>query len=218
MKARRAHPSLFIAALLLLVPLSANAAKNGAGAREGFAPNRMPALEGHSFAASIDAAGREATAVFNISEGMVSLYLFYPDQNLLRVLYSVPAETARSGETWNVSIPTRGVAFTLSKEADARVAIDGRPSNLRFVDRGEIEGLRVQRAPDCAAATMSAAPAGAGAQQVERPGRLKVKDESLIHCAMALAFNGCCSSCYCVHRELDIPYWVDSICCAGGCE
>jgi hypothetical protein len=217
MNGHRVFISSFIAALLLLVPLSGAAAQKDEGVRERFAPNRMPALEGQSFAANIDAAGREATAVFNITEGTVSLYLFYPDRNLLRVLYSVPAQTVRSGDTWSINVPTRGVAFTLSRGADERVVVDGRTSTLRFVDRGTIEAVRVQNAPDCAATAMSAVPAEAGAQQAGNQSRLKAKDDSLATCAMAFAFQGCCTSCYCVHRQLDIPQWVDSICCLGSC-
>jgi hypothetical protein len=212
MNTRTGLTSSFLVALLL-VSLSAAAGQKDAGAgRERIAPNRMPVLEGESFAANIDAAGRQATAVLNISEGMVSLYLYYPDQNLLRVLYSVPAQTVRSGDTWHVTVPTRGVAFTLTKGTDQSVVIDGRASRLMSVERGEVEGARVEKGANCAAAST----AETTGSQV-KPGGPKAKEELASDCAFALAYNGCCSACYCVHRSLDIPYWVDSICCLGSC-
>jgi hypothetical protein len=211
----RKYSSSLLAAFLLLVPLAATAAQKD-GTRERFAPNRMPALDGQSFAATINTAGGEATAVFNINEGMVSLYLYFPEQNLLRVLYSVPAESVRSGDTWNINVPTRGVAFTLSKGTDQHVVVDGRESALRFIDRGELEGVRMEKNGDCAAATMSAQSGGTAAPRVQAETHLKPKSE-LIYCLMALYYTGCCDSCFCVHRQLDIPYWVDNLCCAGSC-
>ena len=36
-------------------------------------------------------------------------------------------------------------------------------------------------------------------------------------CLWALAYGDCCGACFCVHRDLGLPGWVDNICCGGGC-
>lgn len=177
------------------------------------APNgAMPRFEGESFVAPLGPGG-ETSAILNVSAGTVSLYVYFPKENLLRLLWSMPAEGARSQKGWHVAVPTKGMAFDLGVADDGKVSIDGKTTSLQFIAADKLDGMRVeaQRA-DCAATSLvppstSKEPSAGG-----REARAE-----LMWCGVALIMDGCCASCYCVHRSLDIPYWVDSTCCGFGC-
>lgn len=208
MNSRSRLSFMIIVTLILLTPMFAVAAESGAR-------HQMPVLEGQSFAANVNAGGRPAIAVFNVTdEGMVSLYLYFPAENYLRVLYSVPAQVVRSDDTWDITVPARGVAFTLSKDRDEHVTVDGRPTKLKLVARGEIERLRVEKVEACAPAETSVDVAAA---PTARPGHPQVRNDSAFNCILAGLFGGCCDSCFCVHRDLGLPEWADVICCGFSC-
>lgn len=197
---------LFFSLLIILTVSVAAMAADG--------PRTMPRFDGQSFAGRVGA-GVDTRAILNVTPETVGFYLYFPKENMLRQMWSVPATSVRTEDGWDVTMPEKGLAFHLGVSEKGEISIDGKAVPLTAMQPRDIEQLpvEVQQRSDCRAGGLE--PVDHSRHRDPRLG--DVKSEALCGCCLALIFNGCCTSCYCVHRSLDLPYWVDSICCGGSC-
>jgi hypothetical protein len=196
---------LFFVGLVILALATAAMAADG--------PRAMPRFDGQSFAGRVGA-GVDTQAILNVTPETVALYLYFPRENMLRQMWSVKAESVKTEDGWHVTLPEKGLAFHLGLAESGEISLDGKTLSLREMEPRDIEQLPVEvQRSDCRAGGL--APAEHREHRDPRLG--DAKSDALCSCCLALVFNGCCASCYCVHRSLDLPYWVDSICCGASC-
>jgi hypothetical protein len=184
----------------------------------------LPRLRGEAYSADLPSADGvvHATAIWNLSKDMLTLYLYDRDESVLRTLYSVRVEIVQRGDEKQITVPARGLSFAFKVDEKRGLLLDGKPTKLvqsddflpgreRDAPEVKIEGvqpcqrqaIRDNGAPSTSVSTL--------------PGRQLKPVATLAWCGVALILNGCCDSCFCVHRSLDLPFWVDNLCCGGGC-
>ena len=174
----------------------------------------IPRFEGQSFAGAVGPRV-DTQAILNVTPETVSLYLYFPKENMLRLLWSVPAKSVRTEDGWDVAVPERNVAFHVGVGENGAMSIDGRALRLRSMEPQEVEALPAEAlAPDCRGASLE--PERTVDIARIQPDRGEARTE-LCGCCLALIFNGCCASCYCVHNALDIPDALDALCCGFSC-
>jgi hypothetical protein len=201
---RQAKTFIFLLIILTVLSSSVMAAERG----------KAPRFDGDSFSGVVGP-GVDTQAILNVTPETVALYLYFPKEDLLRQLWSVPAKSVRTEDGWQVVLPEKNLAFHLGIAANGEVSLDGQTKRLRAMEPRDIDRLpaEAQRA-DCQGGGLAAQ---TPPREIRGPQLGDAKSEQLCNCCLALIFNGCCSSCYCVHRSLDLPYIFDELCCGFGC-
>jgi len=162
-----------------------------------------------------DLSNPDLVAIWNLNRGALTLYVYNQQARTLQALYVVKYEAVQQGDTTNVKIPSRGLLFSMRVGKDAGLLLDGNPTKFARAGGDLTTEFKAVPAADTCGARSAAADAGtprpSGPKNAAKP-----KPES-IYCLWGLAYGDCCGSCFCVHRDLNLPEWVDNICCGGGC-
>lgn len=170
-------------------------------------PKDLPKLPGDTYVA--DLSNPRTAALWNLNHGILTLYVYDRDSKELQPLYAVKYDAVRHGDSTDIRIPVRGLAFSIEVDRDANLLLDGNRTKLALLDANRpVPGRAVREAvcdDDSTASTVTT-----------NAGKLTAKPQS-IYCLWGLAYGDCCGSCFCVHRDLGLPEWVDNICCGGGC-
>ncbi|HEV7424888.1 MAG TPA: hypothetical protein VGQ46_00875 [Thermoanaerobaculia bacterium] len=210
-------PRILIATALLLVFASSLMALP--------AHRLPPRLQGEIYSADLPSADgvAHATAIWNLSKDMLTLYVYDRDENVVRTLYSVRVEIVQRGDEKQITVPARGLSFAFKLDDKKGLLLDGKPTKLVQTDNflpvsgaSDTPEVEIEAVQPCQRQALR--DNGTASSTVSTlSGRQLKPVATMSWCGVALILNGCCDSCFCVHRSLDLPSWVDSLCCGGGC-
>lgn len=138
---RQARTFIFLLIIVTVLSSGAMAAERG----------KAPRFDGESFAGVVGP-GVDTQAILNVTQETVALYLYFPKEDLLRQLWSVPAKSVRTEDGWQVVLPEKNVAFHLASPPMATCLSTARPNGCGRWSHATSRGCRSKRSARTAAA------------------------------------------------------------------